>query len=368
MIERNYKIDIIKGIGIILMVFYHASTPGESFAYLFHMALFFICSGFCFNSKNIKQPIQYIKKKIKSLYLPFLISSIIVLLLHNTLLDLHIYSYKRYDRLTAETFLKELARSFLFLEHHQMISANWFFRTLCMSSIAYMLIQLLLSKLHLKAKNRMIVRAAICVLCTSAGCYLGYISNHGKLFNFLTVMLLIDFGYNLRKLELMKVLNSIPRYISAGILSFLMLCFLHRFGNISINQNKVVNPVFFFCCSISGFVMIYAAACILEKVNKAVSVLCFLGKNSMVVVFCQYIGFKIVTFLEIIVRGDPINKLSSYPTYITDHGLWIVYGIFGIGVSILFVLIIKYLKHRFSFFILKHASRGGIIIKYINNN
>lgn len=38
--ERNISIDIIKGIGIILMVGGHCGMPFTHFIYLFHMAIF----------------------------------------------------------------------------------------------------------------------------------------------------------------------------------------------------------------------------------------------------------------------------------------------------------------------------------------
>ena len=48
--KRNENIDIIKGIGIILMVCGHADAPFTHFIYLFHMQ-FFIASGYCFKEK-----------------------------------------------------------------------------------------------------------------------------------------------------------------------------------------------------------------------------------------------------------------------------------------------------------------------------
>lgn len=50
--NRNINIDIIKGIGIILMVGGHCGMPFTHFIYLFHMAIFFMASGYCFNASN----------------------------------------------------------------------------------------------------------------------------------------------------------------------------------------------------------------------------------------------------------------------------------------------------------------------------
>lgn len=39
--KRNLVIDILKGLGIILMVAGHSGFPFTRFIYLFHMAIFF---------------------------------------------------------------------------------------------------------------------------------------------------------------------------------------------------------------------------------------------------------------------------------------------------------------------------------------
>lgn len=43
--NRNINIDLIKGIGIILMVGGHCGMPFTHFIYLFHMAIFFMHLG-----------------------------------------------------------------------------------------------------------------------------------------------------------------------------------------------------------------------------------------------------------------------------------------------------------------------------------
>ena len=50
--KRIDEIDVIKAIGIILMVVGHAEAPMKQFLYLFHMAIFFIASGFFFKPSS----------------------------------------------------------------------------------------------------------------------------------------------------------------------------------------------------------------------------------------------------------------------------------------------------------------------------
>lgn len=71
--NRNINIDIIKGIGIILMVGGHCGMPFTHFIYLFHMAIFFMASGYCFNASNsetMQDVLSFVKRKFKGLWFP----------------------------------------------------------------------------------------------------------------------------------------------------------------------------------------------------------------------------------------------------------------------------------------------------------
>lgn len=74
--KRNLVIDILKGLGIILMVAGHSGFPFTRFIYLFHMAIFFIASGFCFKSQssdNIGTTIKFVKSRFVKLWLPYVV-------------------------------------------------------------------------------------------------------------------------------------------------------------------------------------------------------------------------------------------------------------------------------------------------------
>lgn len=77
--NRNYWLDIAKGIAIILMVAGHTSIPGavSHFIYAFHMPLFFIASGLVSNYEK-DSLVGYIKHKSYTLLLPFVCYSAIV--------------------------------------------------------------------------------------------------------------------------------------------------------------------------------------------------------------------------------------------------------------------------------------------------
>lgn len=93
--QRDRVVDILKGIGIFLMVFRHARAPFSEFVLLFHMALFFIASGYLYKKEkcnSINNLVIYIKAKLRHLWIPYFITSSCFILLNNFFLKINIYT------------------------------------------------------------------------------------------------------------------------------------------------------------------------------------------------------------------------------------------------------------------------------------
>lgn len=76
-IKRLDYIDVSKFLGISLVILGHAKIPNEllQWIYAFHMPLFFIISGYTYRTQAFDK--QLILKKIKTIYIPFLLFALI---------------------------------------------------------------------------------------------------------------------------------------------------------------------------------------------------------------------------------------------------------------------------------------------------
>lgn len=127
--ERLKSVDIAKGIGIILVVWAHARGPGSTWIYQFHMPLFFLISGYLFNSKTSIR--EFVIRKIKSLYLPFVIWNSAIILFH-TLWNLFT------SRPTVLYTTKAVIKTVLLLDKdNQFLGATWFLGALFIMSVLY---------------------------------------------------------------------------------------------------------------------------------------------------------------------------------------------------------------------------------------
>ena len=128
-------ISICKGIGIILVVLGHLNI-GEYWhqvIYSFHMPLFFFISGYLFKYIYLEIPKEFLLKKAKTLYIPFVKWALIFLLLHNVFVYFHIEK-GMYD---IKDYLIGGANILLFCNYDPILGPTWFLRSLFVSFLIF---------------------------------------------------------------------------------------------------------------------------------------------------------------------------------------------------------------------------------------
>jgi len=79
--ERNIAFDLMKGIGILLMMGCHIASTHSQFVYSFHMPLFFLLSGYCAKTTYPPQrDYSLIKKCTRRLLIPFVVTQLLIVL------------------------------------------------------------------------------------------------------------------------------------------------------------------------------------------------------------------------------------------------------------------------------------------------
>lgn len=78
MIKRNQFIDLLKFIGIFLVIYGHHPNSMTTYIYSFHMPLFFMLSGTCYIEKQQENFNSFFAHKVKALLVPYLSFSLIL--------------------------------------------------------------------------------------------------------------------------------------------------------------------------------------------------------------------------------------------------------------------------------------------------
>ena len=91
---RDNTVTYVKALGIILMVLGHVLSSDmlvRRAILTFHMPLFFLMSGYCFKEKYLDDAKQFVMRKIKGIYMPYVLFALPFLALHNVFCHWHLY-------------------------------------------------------------------------------------------------------------------------------------------------------------------------------------------------------------------------------------------------------------------------------------
>lgn len=136
---KDNSVSIAKAIAIILMVLAHTcfSEYGNYWINMFHMPLFFFFAGYCFKDKYLTMPSNFVIKRVKGLYKPFVKWGLIFLVLHNLFFYLNIYNNEFGFRGNVshlytwhETFKKAIFIITRMSDTEQLLGGYWFLKSL----------------------------------------------------------------------------------------------------------------------------------------------------------------------------------------------------------------------------------------------
>jgi len=347
-IKRNNVFDIAKAIGIILVLLGHSNSPFKDFYVMFHVPIFFIIAGYFIKEKsweNLSEFWNFVKKKVRSLWLPYVFFNIIFLLLNNFFIEHNLYT-------TSEIFLEGdignnfgLAREYsilkifekmicvlLFSAGTQLGGATWFLRALFWVSIFYCIMNASCLKVFKNNKYIELIKFIICLIVLYLG-YLFYLIdfNYDNIGVMFSMFIFAHIGFYYRKIE--KNLNNLPYIIPVGlIISFLILCLILAVSPdvFCISANRYYNPIFLLGASVSGFFIVMAFSKLINRNNVFTRIFSYIGRNTIPILCLHLLFFKLITVLQIHLYNLPAYRLASFPCYITTGGWWVSYFLVGL--------------------------------------
>ena len=145
---RNPSFTILKAIAIILVVIAHSAAPTylSSFAYMVGVPAFFVLSGYFFKQENLDNTSNFLIRRTKTLYLPFIKWGVFFLILHNLFFEVGFLSESygnaqggvthHYNWTQAAQHLWSMVFNMSGYDPF-MAGAFWFFRALFLANIAF---------------------------------------------------------------------------------------------------------------------------------------------------------------------------------------------------------------------------------------
>lgn len=345
---RNPSIDILKGLAIVLVVYGHTWPFCREFIYLFHMAVFMMASGFCYTVKisSGKEYVSYLFRKLKGLYIPFIICNGCFTLLSPFFIKLGIYtdsseittltsswpitqSVYNYGGVTG--ILKQLAKVFLFIGPTQLGTATWFLTCLFVVLIVHSGLALLTKGLSCKSKQ--IIWSAVLltmsilaqVVSTKHPAIIYVVKCFPCMYvSFLLGIILHDINW-----------KHVYSWWMGLIALFILICMSFYF-RIEVSAARIDNLWIFLSTSICGWIFLKSLSELIIRFPRVSSIATFIGKHTMVILCLHVLCFKIVSLIYLRIYKLPRVLLAGFHIIFDVNELWkVFYTIVGVGVPLL---------------------------------
>lgn len=369
---RDVRIDMIKGIAIILMVLGHCRVPFMHFIYLFHMSVFIMASGYCLkekSSENFRAFFLFLKKRIIGIWLPYVIFNSLFTVFHNVFIKINFYSddirllnYFRYFDLGATSLTNPMSftdtvgnigKTLLFGGATELGGAMWFLAVLFEVSILFVFIDTVLTLIAGKIlkfgyKGVRIFKLIFQSTISIAFLYLGYcLSKNGLnphlIGTDLTVYSLYFLGYLLKEFNISDREKNFSDRAGIIILSFIALLIFNRFCSIEISINVYDNPLYVLACAFLGWEFLYELSQLISR-TFLMRPLLVIGQNTLFVLALHFFVFKLVNLLLVLINKLPIFLTAVFPILYSGGAYCILYSSLGVAIPVFLSILWKKIK------------------------
>lgn len=340
--DHNNCITIAKAIGIILMVIGHSGCPHVlfKFIYLFHMPLFFFCSGFFYKEiTDLGAATFFLRKRIIGLYLPFVKWSVLFLLLHNVFMFVGIYNpYYGYEGGSLSYTISDILQKLFFImftmhDYEEILGGFWFIRALFIASVLIAVFSLFLRRFS-KFKYEL-----IWLLFLVLTIIIRRIVPDSELWRDISMGTLGAFFYMSGFLLIRYKSYWLNKYGAIFCCFLLFLSYFYFKDGVSMGcgYNKVLP---FSVSAVSGTLLtIYISNTIERRWSIIKCILYYIGNHTLDILALHFLSFRFVSYMIVLLFGIDVIHVAEHPV-ITDicipHSYWwIFYCVIGIAFSLL---------------------------------
>lgn len=367
---RSTTFSILKALAIILVVLAHAAAPTylSRFAYMVGVPAFFVLSGFFFRWDNLERPSEFIVRRIKRLYIPFIKWGIILLLLHNWFFQIgflsEIYGNAKggvthpYDWIQSAQHLWSMVFNMSGYDPF-LAGAFWFFRSLLLANIVFLLL-LKASRKFSFLKSPILQTTSVVALAfllalwqSGMGLHITGVAQGG--YRELMGIVLMGIGFLLRQVEDSPQTGIWKNSIVMFAVSLIVLLVLVSVYPVSMAAKpaSMLSVLLLALAGTASFVCLRATAQLIEKYSSKYSKhLQFIGENTLYILLFHLIAFKLVSMIKVSVYGLDWEMIGGHPVVQHEVGdyFWILYAIVGVYIPLIPIAVWKVVngEHEFN--------------------
>lgn len=335
--SRDYW-DIMKGIGIVCVVFGHSCTNfanAISFVYLFHLVVFFFVSGYLWSEEKYgDKPWLNFAARVKSNYMRYVTASVVIVLLHNyfisvgMLVDQPVYS--------VDNMMIAILTSLIMNCTELFSSSMWFVPLLILGSTFFAEVVAVSRKISEKLRHTNGVKYVMIICLSVLSGYLGvYATTRNWGFNYnIQIALLIVPIYAIAYFAKILTHGSVESYAKWYIalpLGIGLWFGMERFGwQVDLGMNRIGEPLLFYGISIVGIYFCLGLASLIMKIGFARKGMALIGRYSFEIMAYHLLIVKLVDVIYAMLIGEENPAVYGVFTNAYAVQLWWVYLLLSI--------------------------------------
>lgn len=293
---------------------------------------FFIISGFLYNKTDDFS--IFFKKKLKRLYIPFIICNLIlpiIVLIKRACMGLEIKNNIIYILKIILTLDKD---GFLF-------GASWFLGSLFLVSITIKALEKLFKKNYILAGIFYLTVSLLFIYCFNLNYEIKRTLIGGLFY-------LIGIYINIYQSLIYDIFNKYKYYIFFFI-AFLEISLWKNLYIFNYKSAPIYSMLYFIIIATLFLLILYLISKYIERKNKILeNVFCYFGKNSLYILLFHFIFFEIINIIILKINNIPLETVQGLPHVICNSSFCIfLYFIFGLAGSIALAKPIKFLNSKF---------------------
>lgn len=328
-IKRINWIDIAKAFGILIVLAFHACPRGyiKNFLWQMHMPLFAFLSGIVYSKKyssDIHMLLLFVKKRIETIYIPFVSYSLVFLAFHNFLYKINFIGPINGNKiLSGGGYIKQVIAILTLGGGESLTGALWYLIPLLELEIVFAIL-LFLSEISKKYSDAIAIFVCIAIYLLFANANLPRnLSNAARL------LLFYCFGYFCKKYRLFDIKGNVIERIAMVTSCFAIWMFCTLYSTSWQGENLCVTVL----SASTGIYCVIAVSKFIEdaSLKKITKILQYIGKKTMPIVALHFLMYCFVKIVYVkIYHMD--NAYIATKEAITDPkwvGIYVLSGLLG---------------------------------------
>ena len=366
---RTPSFTILKAIAIILVVIAHSAAPAylSNFAYMVGVPAFFVLSGYFFKLDNLDNTSDFVIRRTKTLYLPFIKWGVFFLILHNLFFEVGFLSESYgnaqggvthpYNWTQAAQHLWSMVFNMSGYDSF-MAGAFWFFRALFLANIAFIFLFKATRQLG-KFKTSTLQVVSVIVLAfllalwqASMGLHITGVAQGG--YRELMGIVLLGIGFLLRRADETpdsSIWHNPIIMLAASSVVLMILTFVYPISMAAKPGSVLSVPILTVAGTAAVIWLRGLSESILQLPEKYTQWLQFTGENSLYIFVFHLLAFKVASMIKVGVYQLDWAMVGGHP--VVQHelgdGFWLLYIFVGVILPILPVWIWKKITNQRKF-------------------